>query len=253
MDNNFNIFEGLTKNYFFIAISAIMIGGQVLIVFVGGAAFQIASEGQTGTQWAMAVILGLISIPVGVIVRLIPDALIERLVPDYLKRRAKDTVPGLTVSDEEQFEMYPAPLSDVRDELAFIKRMKGGRLNNLKFAVQHPRETFARTRSPSHSRSNSVTSPSTPTREDSFGSIAATPDSRKRSRSSRSRSNSALGAPTVMAGIVAAGIAANWSPADRRRRDSEDSDSNARRGVSRENSIREEPREERTGEKTARE
>ncbi|OBR02860.1 Calcium-transporting ATPase [Colletotrichum higginsianum IMI 349063] len=253
LDNNFNIFEGLTKNYFFIAISAIMIGGQVLIVFVGGAAFQIASEGQTGTQWAMAVILGLISIPVGVIVRLIPDALIERLVPDYLKRRAKDTVPGLTVSDEEQFEMYPAPLSDVRDELAFIKRMKGGRLNNLKFAVQHPRETFARTRSPSHSRSNSVTSPSTPTREDSFGSIAATPDSRKRSRSSRSRSNSALGAPTVMAGIVAAGIAANWSPADRRRRDSEDSDSHARRGVSRENSIREEPREERTGEKTARE
>ncbi|KDN72049.1 putative calcium-translocating P-type ATPase [Colletotrichum sublineola] len=250
LDNNFNIFEGLTKNYFFIGISAIMIGGQVLIVFVGGAAFQIASEGQTGTQWAIAVILGLISIPFGVIIRLIPDALIERLVPDYLKHRAKNTVPGLTVLDEEQFEMYPAPLSDVRNELAFIKRMKGGRLNNLKFAVQHPRETFTRSRSPSHSRSNSIKTPSTPTREDSFGSVAAaTPNSRKRSYSSRSRSNSALGAPTVMAGIVAAGIAANWSPADRRRRDSDDSDSNARRGVSRENSIREEPREEITQEK----
>ncbi|WYZ35544.1 hypothetical protein EsH8_X_000191 [Colletotrichum jinshuiense] len=262
LDNNFNIFEGLTKNYFFVAISAIMIGGQILIVFVGGAAFQIADEGQTGTQWAMAIILGFISIPFGVIIRLIPDALIERLIPDYLKRRAKDSVPGLTVSDEEQFEMYPAPLSDVRDELAFIKRMKGGRLNNLKFAVQHPRETFARSRSPSHSRSNSIKSPSTPTREDSFGSVAAaaTPDSRKRSRSSRSRSNSALGAPTVMAGIVAAGIAANWSPADRRnRRDSSDSDTNTnnnnvRRGVSRENSIREETttNEQAGDEKTAR-
>lgn len=229
---------------FFVGISAIMIGGQILIVFFGGAAFQIADEGQTGTQWAMAVILGLISIPFGVVIRLIPDALIERLIPDYLKRRAKDSVPGLTVSDEEQFEMYPEPLSDVRDELAFIKRMKGGRLNNLKFAVQHPRETFARSRSPSHSRSNSIKSPSTPTREDSFGSLAATPESRKRSRSSRSRSNSALGAPTVMAGIVAAGIAANWQPAERRRRDSDDSDNNVRRGVSRENSIREEPREE---------
>ncbi|KAJ3945382.1 plasma membrane calcium [Colletotrichum fioriniae] len=244
LDNNFNIFEGLTKNMFFVGISAIMIGGQILIVFFGGAAFQIADEGQTGTQWAMAVILGLISIPFGVVIRLIPDALIERLIPDYLKRRAKDSVPGLTVSDEEQFEMYPEPLSDVRDELAFIKRMKGGRLNNLKFAVQHPRETFARSRSPSHSRSNSIKSPSTPTREDSFGSLAATPESRKRSRSSRSRSNSALGAPTVMAGIVAAGIAANWQPAERRRRDSDDSDNNVRRGVSRENSIREEPREE---------
>ncbi|KAF6836517.1 calcium p-type atpase [Colletotrichum musicola] len=245
LDNHFNIFEGLTKNYFFIAISAIMVGGQVLIVFVGGAAFQIAPEGQSGIQWAMAIILGFISIPFGIIIRLIPDALIERLVPDYLKRRAKDTVPGLTVSDEEQFEMYPAPLSDVRDELAFIKRMKGGRLNNLKFAVQHPRETFARSRSPSHSRSNSIKTPSTPTREDSFGSLAQTPDSRKRSRSSRSRSNSALGAPTVMAGIVAAGIAANWSPADRRpRRDSDDDDNdNMRRGVSRENSIQEEREE----------
>ncbi|WDK22260.1 calcium-translocating P-type ATPase [Colletotrichum graminicola] len=244
LDNNFNIFEGLTKNYFFIGISAIMIGGQVLIVFVGGAAFQIASEGQTGTQWALAIILGLISIPFGVIIRLVPDTLIERLVPDYLKRRAKNSVPGLTVSDEEQFEMYPAPLSDVRNELAFIKRMKGGRLNNLKFAVQHPRETFSRSRSPSHSRSNSIKTPTTPTREDSFGSMAAaTPNSRKRSYSSRSRSNSALGAPTVMAGIVAAGIAANWSPADRRRRDSDDFDGNARREVSRENSIREEPRE----------
>ncbi|OHF00250.1 calcium-translocating P-type ATPase [Colletotrichum orchidophilum] len=244
LDNNFNIFEGLTKNMFFVGISAIMIGGQILIIFVGGAAFQIAGEGQTGTQWAMAIVLGLISIPFGVVIRLIPDPLFERLIPDYLKRRAKDSVPGLTVSDEEQFEMYPEPLSDVRDELAFIKRMKGGRLNNLKFAVQHPRETFARSRSPSHSRSNSIKSPSTPTREDSFGSLAATPESRKRSRSSRSRSNSALGAPTVMAGIVAAGIAANWQPADRRRRDSDDSDNNVRRGVSRENSIREEPREE---------
>ncbi|OLN85148.1 Calcium-transporting ATPase 2-like protein 4 [Colletotrichum chlorophyti] len=254
LDNNFNIFEGLTKNYFFIAISLIMIGGQILIVFVGGAAFQIAPEGQTGTQWAVAIILGFISIPFGVIVRLIPDALIERLIPDYLKRRAKDSVPGLTVSDEELFTMYPEPLSDVRDELAFIKRMKGGRLNNLKFAVQHPRETFARSRSPSHSRSNSINSPSTPTRENSFGSLAATPESRKRSRSSRSRSNSALGAPTVMAGIVAAGIAANWSPADRRtRRDSDDEDNNVRRGVSRENSIREEPAtEEKAGEDKAR-
>ncbi|TEA20355.1 Calcium-transporting ATPase 2 [Colletotrichum sidae] len=249
LDNHFNIFEGMTKNYFFIAISAIMIGGQVLIVFVGGEAFQIAKEGQSGIQWAMAIILGLISIPFGVIIRLIPDALIERLVPDYLKRRAKDSVPGLTISDEEQFEMYPAALSDVRDELAFIKRMKGGRLNNLKFAVQHPRETFARSRSPSHSRSNSLNIPSTPTREDSFGSLAQTPESRKRSRSSRSRSNSALGAPTVMAGIVAAGIAANWSPADRRvRRSSDDEDGNVRRGVSRENSIREE-REDPTNEK----
>ncbi|KAK1759693.1 calcium-translocating P-type ATPase [Echria macrotheca] len=225
LDNKFNIFEGLTKNWFFISISALMCGGQVLIVMVGGKAFNIAPTGQTPAMWAYAIVLGVISIPVGMIIRLIPDALLERLVPDYLKRKARSDVPGLAISDdEERYQFYPPALSDVRDELAFLKRMKGGRLNNLKFAMKHPRETFMPKKSPSHSRehsrSNSIggRAPQTPTREDSFGSHspAPTPESRRRSKSTRSRSNSALGAATVMAGIVAGGVAAGWSPIDRR-------------------------------------
>ena len=269
LDNRFNIFEGLSKNWFFIGISAIMIGGQVLIIQVGGRAFNIASNGQTPVMWGYAIAFGAISIPIGMAIRLIPDPLVERLVPDFVKRlvqsRKKDNVPGLTVSDpykyDERFDAYPLPLGDVRDELAWLKRVKGGRLNNLKFAIKHPRETFAlpRSRSASHSRSNSRTHsrsnshsqphsrsnsfqmatpgarpPATPTREDSFGSTpahglagglgatlvtpAASPDTRKRSRSMRSirsRSNSALGAPTVMAGIIAGSVAVGWSPIDR--------------------------------------
>ncbi|KAG6040067.1 hypothetical protein E4U41_001486 [Claviceps citrina] len=217
LDNKFNIFEGLSQNWFFIGISALMCGGQILIIFVGGDAFQIADAPSDpavhGTLWAIALVLGFISIPVGVIIRLIPDWIILAMVPNFIKNRSHG-VPGLTVSDEEM-NMYPEPLADVRDELNFLRRMKGGRLNNLKFAIQHPKETIMqRSRSPSHSRSNSVHAPQTPTREDSFGSCA-TPDSRSRSRSNRSRSNSALGAPTVMAGIVAAGIAAGWQPRGR--------------------------------------
>lgn len=197
-----------------------MCGGQVLIIFVGGHAFQIAEDGQESTLWAIAIVLGFLSIPVGVIIRLIPDRVMLALVPEFLKRRAQN-VPGLTISDEEM-EMYPTPLADVRDELNFLRRMKGGRLNNLKFAIQHPKETLmSRSRSPSHSRSqsrshsrsNSVNPPQTPTQDEGgFVSPVATPDSRKRSKSTRSRSNSALGAPTVMAGIVAAGVAAGWHP-----------------------------------------
>ncbi|KAJ4017119.1 plasma membrane calcium [Fusarium irregulare] len=212
LDNKFNIFEGLTKNWFFISISAIMCGGQVLIIFVGGAAFQIAKEKQSGTLWAIALVLGFLSIPVGVIIRLIPDHLMLALIPEFLRERAKK-VPGLTISDEEM-SMYPEPLADVRDELNFMRRMKGGRLNNLKFAIQHPKEAveMVRSRSPSHSRSNSVNPPQTPTQENPFeGSPIGTPSS-ARTRSVRSRSNSALGAPTVMAGIVAAGVAAGWQP-----------------------------------------
>ncbi|KAK3381554.1 hypothetical protein B0H63DRAFT_524263 [Podospora didyma] len=224
LDNHFNIFEGLTKNWFFIGISILMCGGQVIIVRFGGEAFKIAPTPQSATFWGYALILGAISIPVGIVIRLIPDQLLERLVPDYLKRRTHSNVPGVTVSDDdERFAYYPAALADVHNELAFIKRIKGGRLNNLKFAMKHPRETFLPKKSPSHSREHSRSNsihrlPQTPTREDSYGSLSAvpTPDSRRRSRSTRSRSNSALGAATVMAGIVAGGIAAGWSPIERR-------------------------------------
>ncbi|KAK0385252.1 hypothetical protein NLU13_7728 [Sarocladium strictum] len=211
----FNIFEGLTQNWFFIGISSIMIGGQILIIFVGGAAFSIESGSQTAAMWGIAIVLGFLSIPVGVIIRLIPDSVLIALVPAFLKRRARK-VPGLTISDEDM-AMYPEPLADVRGELHFIKRMKGGRLNNLKFAIAHPKEAFElqRSRSPSHSRDNSFQGPRTPPRGDSFGDLPHTPESRTRSRSNRSRSNSALGAPTVMAGLVAAGVAAGWSPVGR--------------------------------------
>ncbi|KAI2610283.1 calcium-translocating P-type ATPase [Hypoxylon fragiforme] len=217
LDNKFNIFEGLSQNWYFLAINLAVSGAQVLIIFVGSTPFSISTTDppQTGPQWATAIVLGAISIPVGMVIRLIPDELVRKCIPESLKK--KSGLPGLTISDEE-FNDYPEVLADVRDELAFLKKLKGGRLNNLKFAVRHPREAFiAKTRSPSHSRSNSIRVPQTPTREDSFSSPspAPTPDSRKRSRSIRSRSNSALGAPTVMAGIIAGSVAAGWSPVER--------------------------------------
>jgi len=196
----------------------IVSGLQVLIIFVGSTPFNISTKlpSQTGPQWATAIVLGFLSIPIGMIIRLIPDDFIRKCIPKWFKRKPKP--PGLMVSDEERFNDYPEVLNDVRDELAFLKKLKGGRLNNLKFAVKHPRETFIyRTRSASHSRSNSMRAPQTPTREDSLSapSPAPTPDSRRRSRSTRSRSNSALGAPTVMAGIIAGSVAAGWSPIEK--------------------------------------
>lgn len=216
----------MSKNPYFIGISAIMCGGQVLIVMVGGDAFRI--EHQTAVMWGIAIVLGVLSIPVGVIIRLIPDAFIESLVPAFWRRKGDSKAPNVTVSDDDdRFQAYPAPLAEVREELAWLKRVKGGRLNNLKFAMQHPRETFMPWRTPApsreHSRAGSINRiPQTPTRADSVTSAAAaapapTPDPRRRSRSMRSRSNSALGAPAVMAGIVASSVAAGWSPTTERR------------------------------------
>ena len=237
LDNQFNIFEGLFKNWFFIGISIIMCGGQVLIIFVGGKAFNIAPQGQTASMWGTAIVLGFISIPIGIVVRLVPDSLLEKLVPEAIKRRAQAKVPGVTVSDDtERFQNFPAEFAEIRDELYWLKRFKGGRVNNLKFAMKHPKEVFlpkrsmSRQNSKQNSRSNSIKQPQTPTRENSFGSNggggsnvgsnvgSATPESRSRSRSmrSRSRSNSVLGAATLMTGIVAGSVgAAGWSPIDR--------------------------------------
>lgn len=183
-----------------------------MIIYIGGRAFSVTRL--TGPQWGCSIVLGILSIPIGAAIRLIPDELLIKLVPESFKRRQKG--PQVTVEDEEQQFQFPKPLSDVKEELSFLKRVKGGRLNNLVFAMQHPRETLmSRSRSGSRSRSNSI--PHTPTdfnEEGNFGSMHPTPESRKRGRSGRSRSNSALGATAVMAGIIA-GSVAGWSPVER--------------------------------------
>ncbi|KAF2651479.1 calcium-translocating P-type ATPase [Lophiostoma macrostomum CBS 122681] len=203
LDNRFNIFEGLQRNYFFIIIMCIMVAGQTTIVFVGGAAFSVTPI--NGAQWGYSIVLGALSIPVGAIIRLIPDELIRRCIPGFLKRKK---TPQVVVSDEE-FQ-WSQGLLEIREELAFIKKVRGGRLSHLKFKVQHPREIFSRSRS-------SQSLPGTPNNganHDAEGSPAPpTPDSRSRRRG-RSRSNSAFGPATVMAGIVA-GSVAGWSPIDR--------------------------------------
>ncbi|KAF1964015.1 calcium transporting P-type ATPase-like protein [Bimuria novae-zelandiae CBS 107.79] len=202
LDNRFNVFEGITHNWFFIGILGIMIGGQTMIVFIGGRAFSVTRI--NGPQWAYSIVLGALSLVVGVIVRLIPDELVARCIPSFFKRKR---TPEIAVSDDYQWNQG---LLEIRDELAFIKKVRGGRLSNLKFKIEHPREIFSRSRS-------SQSLPATPNNGstiDHEGSPAPpTPDSRSRRRN-RSRSNSAFGPAAVMAGIVA-GSVAGWSPIDR--------------------------------------
>lgn len=82
LDNRQNIFEGIFRNKFFIPIMGVIAGFQVLIMFVGGAAFSV--KRQTGGQWATAVICGIISIPVGGLIRLVPNWVLERYYPRWL-------------------------------------------------------------------------------------------------------------------------------------------------------------------------
>ena len=218
LDNKLNIFEGVQRNYFFIGIQFIIVAGQVMIVFVGGAAFSVVR--QRGAAWGIALVLGLLSIPIAVGLRYIPDAWVRKMVPSWVHRRAK---PQVFVSDEEQQYSWNPALVEIKEELSLLKTLRGGRLTTLVYKLQHPRETLlARSRSGSRSRASSI--PQTPigdqNGDDTGNSLAPprTPDSRRSTttrRRGRSRSNSAFAPAAAMAGVVAGSIA-GWSPIGRR-------------------------------------
>ncbi|KAI1738593.1 calcium-translocating P-type ATPase [Xylaria scruposa] len=71
LDNKFNIFEGVHRNKFFIGITILMVGLQILIIFVGGAAFEIKPI--NGVQWAICVVSAFVCLPWAVLLRLFPD------------------------------------------------------------------------------------------------------------------------------------------------------------------------------------
>lgn len=71
LDNNFNIFEGIHKNYWFIGINCVMIGGQIMIIFVGGAALSVTRI--DGVQWAICILCAIFCMPFAVLLRCIPD------------------------------------------------------------------------------------------------------------------------------------------------------------------------------------
>ena len=220
LDNKLNIFEGVTRNFFFIGIQFVIVAGQVMIIFVGGRAFSVVRLG--AREWAYSVILGLFSLPMAVLLRLIPDDSIRKCIPSWFARRAK---PKLMITDEEgHFEWNPA-LEEIREELTFLKMLRGGRLTVLRYKLQHPREMLLpSSRSGStHSRSRTNSLPTTPGGEPAGNDAAAgpqppaTPESRRSTnkRVGRSRSNSHFAPAAVMAGVVA-GSVAGWSPIGKR-------------------------------------
>jgi len=216
IDNKLNVLEGVHRNWFFIGIQFIIVAGQIMIVEVGGAAF--STHRLNNAQWAYSVVLGFISIPVATALRLISDDWIQRCMPSWFVRKA---APKVLVWDEERQHEWNPALEDVRAQLTFMKMLRGGRLNVLKYKLQHPVETLlprSQSRvgsSRSRSRTNSLSR--TPTNEQSDTASTQpprTPESRRSTgQRPRSRPNSAFGpAAVMMATGIVAGSVAGWSP-----------------------------------------
>jgi Ca2+-transporting ATPase len=208
------------RNYWFLGIQLIIVGGQILIVFIGGAAFSV--HRLNGAQWAYSLILGAASIPIATVIRLIPDELLQKILPKW--PQSGSNKPALTVEDdEESIRPWNPVFEEIREELTFLKRVRGGRMSNLTYKMRNPMETFLpRSRSGSRSRSRSNSDlPRTPDGEPPPTELTkASPKSPARPpRRPRSHSNSAFGPAAAMAGIIAGSVAGGWSPKQRRQDD----------------------------------
>jgi Ca2+-transporting ATPase len=134
LDSKFNVFEDILKNGYFFFITAAIICIQVLLVIYGGKA--LGTVDLSPTQWGCSLILGALTLPVGVLLRLIPDAFVQSLIPQWLKKKVK---PKEIVSD---FDEWDKGLLDIKDDLKFIKKIRGGRLKDLRHIYRYHRDTF---------------------------------------------------------------------------------------------------------------
>lgn len=60
-----------------IFVQVVTLAGQIIIVFFGGEAFQTVRL--SGAEWGWSILFGLLTLPVGVVIRLIPDSLVHKL------------------------------------------------------------------------------------------------------------------------------------------------------------------------------
>ncbi|KAH3680417.1 hypothetical protein WICMUC_000348 [Wickerhamomyces mucosus] len=76
---NLNFFQHFFRNWYFLVIAGFIAGFQILIMFVGGISFSVKE--QSGAMWATAIICGMVSLPWGVVIRIIPDEWVVAIFP----------------------------------------------------------------------------------------------------------------------------------------------------------------------------
>jgi len=118
-----NIFAGFLKNKYFMGIWAIMIGGQILIVFVGGAAF--SARRISGVYWAISIIIGALSLPIAVLIRLLPTAPFERMMIKMKLYPDPNALP--TVTPAAAHGDWNEGITKVFGDLTVLSTIKGGR------------------------------------------------------------------------------------------------------------------------------
>ena len=148
LDNKLNIFEGITHNLYFIGITLLgmlicspsymfvltsymkEIVVQVLIVFIGGAAFQVVRI--SGREWGISLAVGFVSIPWGAVIRCMPNGPFENFFKFIRLMGEPEVLPTLSPDKEG----WGGAISAVRDNLGTFANIRGGRLRSSSFVIK---------------------------------------------------------------------------------------------------------------------
>ncbi|KAG6809940.1 hypothetical protein H0H92_014006 [Tricholoma furcatifolium] len=130
IDRHLNIFENILRNKYFLAITFIEIGVQTLIVFVAGDAFQVTRIG--AREWGISLALGFGSIPLGVVIRWLPDEPFERL---FIKVGLLSRPEVLPTANSES-ETRNNTMNIVKENLHMFTNVRGGRLRSSSMALK---------------------------------------------------------------------------------------------------------------------
>lgn len=156
LDRKLNIFYNMHKNIWFILILLIEVGCQVLIIYVGGAAFSVKRIG--GRDWGISIVCGLITWPLGVLTRLFPTEPVEKLLIKLRLAPDPNALPLFSPSREgtsDSLSNWNEPaIGQIAKQIGAFSRIRGGRLrasnlvlkSNAKLMREndiHPREIMA--------------------------------------------------------------------------------------------------------------
>ncbi|KAL4062136.1 Ca-transporting ATPase [Scleroderma citrinum] len=126
LDRKLNVFQGLFRNHYFIIITLIEIIVQVVIVFIGGAAFQVTHIGPR--EWGISLCLGAVSLPLGALIRLLPNEPFERFFTWIHLIPHVEELPTVRPDTE-----WNSAIELVRDNLATFANIRGGRVRSSSF------------------------------------------------------------------------------------------------------------------------
>jgi len=155
IDNRLNVFSGIHRNAYFICIFFFIAIAQFFIVTFGGNAFKTVPL-EPG-QWGICILLGFLSLPLGMIIRLIPDSLFAPCLPkapeaakevdfsvplpEFLNPQRTNT--GFSVNSDEKHKnaqiRWVNAINAIRQENTLFGALHGGRSSRAMSGSSSPR------------------------------------------------------------------------------------------------------------------